>query len=143
MDISLKLDRTWKLPEDKNFLPELWKNHPFGRICCKARNITPTICDWTCYWCRKKMEEFRQNEPLRLKANDIILQWGDNDAEIELPDLSVYKENLEKRINWWQIKKQIAVSELQKEYSLYQRVEQIMSNLKKQVLSPESTNTLQ
>jgi hypothetical protein len=141
MDNTLQLDPTWKLSQDKNFLPELGINHPFGRICCKSRTMNFTECDWTCGWCKIEMNKFRQIEPIRLKANDLIVNGGD--PSYEALELAVYQNNLERRIQTWRQKKQKIISDLQEEYNLYKRVEARILILQKEVFSPEAPLILQ
>lgn len=87
------------------------------------------------------MNKFRQNEPIRLKANDLIINGGD--PSYEILELVVYKKNLEERIQSWRQKKQKIIAALQEEYNLYKRVEARMCILQKEIYSPEAPLTIQ
>jgi bacterioferritin-associated ferredoxin len=95
---------TKELPSEKQFLSDLWPNHPFGRVCCKTRKLSMVPCDGTCGDCKKNMKSFIDNELLRKQANEQIRAAGD--ASYELTDIAIIRKNLEEKIALWKKKKE-------------------------------------
>ncbi len=83
----------WEIPDRIPWEPA---HNPYARTVCRVRKITKNICDGTCPNCKKERENFLEEEPKRMKKIDIIATWWDPDAEI--PDISIYQENIQKRI---------------------------------------------
>lgn len=127
------------------YLRDIWVNNPYGRVCCKARKNIPTICDGTCWDCKKEMAKYRQNEPLRMKANDIIRSGGD--ATDESIELEIYRRNLEMRIARWQKQKQEIIANMNRraedEKSLQIKVRDRHDTVLKMLISPTMPHTLQ
>lgn len=91
------------------------------------------------------MAKYRQNEPLRMKANDIIRSGGD--ATDESIELEIYRRNLEMRIARWQKQKQEIIANMNRraedEKSLQIKVRDRHDTVLKMLISPTMPHTLQ
>ena len=121
-----EIDLAPKISTHSNYLKDLSPDNPYRKICCTTRKITPTVCNWTCNGCKRQRELFNQTEPLRLRTNDVIFQWGDPEEESQLADIDTYRAKLQEKIKIWEQRKIDIVKKLREELCLREQYESNM-----------------
>lgn len=110
--------------------------NPFARIACRSRRMTPTLCDGTCWNCKKEREQFLISEPERMlqfeKANPRY--WADLD-EFEVPTIEEKRRELQNRLERIEAEKKEIIQERRKLLTI---TTARIAVLEKLALSPET-----